>query len=109
MNENTERFLPIGSVVILKGGTKRVMVTGYLVKSDSSGDKIWDYVGCLYPEGMISQNKNLLFNHADIDKVFALGYSDDEQKKFMEAVKKAEAARLENENQTGSTTTTDTL
>ena len=24
-----EKFLPIGSVVLLKGGTKKVMITGY--------------------------------------------------------------------------------
>ena len=28
-NNNYEKFLPIGSVVLLKGGTKKAMVTGF--------------------------------------------------------------------------------
>lgn len=87
--DTKEKYLPIGSVVLMKDAKKRVMVTGYAVKSPESGDKIWDYIGCLYPEGMVTANKNLLFQHESIDKVYALGYSDDEQKQFMEVLKKA--------------------
>ena len=71
------------------------MVTGYAVSSPESGDKLWDYIGCLWPEGMVAPDKNLLFDHKDIDKVFAIGFSDDEQKLFMERLNKALGFREE--------------
>ena len=47
-----DKYLPIGSVVLLKEGEKRLMIYG--VKQKESGtDKIWDYVACLFPEGNI--------------------------------------------------------
>ena len=77
-------YLPIGSVVRLKDATKRIMIIGFYVKSESDIDnnKIYDYVGCLYPEGMIDSKTNLLFNHDQIEEVYALGFTDDEEKKF---------------------------
>ena len=79
---NREKYLPIGSVVLLKEAKKRVMVTGFVAQSNETGDKVFDYMGCLYPEGIISSEQNLLFNHDQIDKIFYLGYSDEEEKDF---------------------------
>ena len=87
MNNKYEKYLPIGSVVLMQGAKKRVMITGYDVKSPESGDKIWDYIGCMWPEGVISSDKNLLFDHKNIQTIYAIGYSDDEQKKFITALK----------------------
>lgn len=87
MNGNNEKYLPIGSVVLLKKAKKRLMITGFAVRSDNAPDKVFDYVGCLFPEGMLSADKNLLFNHEDINVVYALGYSDDEQKRYMNFLK----------------------
>ena len=84
-----EKYLPIGSVLMMKGAKKRVMITGYAVKSPESGDKVWDYVGCLYPEGMVTSEKALLFDHENIETVYAIGYEDDEQKQFMTLLNKA--------------------
>ena len=89
MKEKFKKYLPLGSVVLMKDAKKRVMITGYAVKSADSGDKIWDYVGCLWPEGMISPDKNLLFDHNNIQLIFAVGYIDDEQKRFMTVLDKA--------------------
>lgn len=98
MNEKYKKYLPLGSVVLMKDATKRVMITGYAVKSLESGDRIWDYIGCLWPEGMISSDKNLLFDHKDIGRIFAIGYSDDEQKKFMDLLDKATMLQEQGEN-----------
>ena len=87
MNNKYEKYLPIGSVVLMKEGKKRVMITGYDVKSPDSGDKVWDYVGCLWPEGFIAFDKNLLFDHENIQRIYAIGYSDDEQKEFIKKIK----------------------
>ena len=84
---NTEKFLPIGTVVMLNGGEKRVMITGFCTVADDDKSKMYDYCGCLYPEGVVSSDKTLLFNHEQIAKIFALGYSDDEEKQFKNRLK----------------------
>ena len=84
-----EKFLPLGSVVLLKNATKRLMITGFYVKADENEEKTYDYVGCLYPEGVISSKENCVFNHEQIDKIFFIGYSDDEEKSFKEKLNKA--------------------
>ena len=40
------------------------------------------YIGCLYPEGVISSNKNLVFNEEQIDKIFFVGFNDIEGQVF---------------------------
>ena len=77
-------YLPIGSVVLLKGGTKRVMVNGFQTSDTSKPDKIYDYSGVLYPEGSLSSEQTLLFDHSQIDRVYFEGYKDDEYFSFME-------------------------
>ena len=82
-------MLPIGSVVLLKNSTKRVMIIGVcqLAKTES-GQKVYDYSGCLFPEGYLGADKNFLFNHDQIDKLFFIGYQDDEQLMFKEKADK---------------------
>ena len=58
------------------------MITGYAQIDMQKMDKVFDYCGCMYPEGVISTQNTMLFNHDDIDKIFCIGYSDDDQKKF---------------------------
>ena len=60
-----EKLLPIGSVVKLKNGQKRLMITGFLqMEQDEKGQKnIWDYSGCLYPEGMLTSEANYAFTN----------------------------------------------
>ena len=77
-----DKYLPIGTVVMLKGGKKRAMITGFCAISEDNKDKIYDYSGCLYPEGFISSNQTLLFDHEQIDKVYHMGLIDDEEKNF---------------------------
>ncbi len=87
--EKNEKYLPIGTVVILKNAKKRMMITGFCCKDEQKPEKTFDYSGCLYPEGIVSSDRNLLFDHDQIDKIFALGYSDDEEKEFKERLKEA--------------------
>lgn len=82
MNEIGEKYLPIGTVVILKGATKRIMITGFASMSPETGDKIFDYSGCTYPEGFMNYNEVCVFDHNQIDKVFFKGYSDEEDQEF---------------------------
>ena len=62
-----EKFLPIGTVVLLKGGRKRAMITGFCSVAQENPEKIYDYSGCVYPEGYLSSNQVCLF---DEEKVF---------------------------------------
>ena len=71
-----ENLLPIGSVVLLKEGKKRLMIYGINQKTDK-GD-IYNYLGCLYPEGNISPEYTYLFNEDGIEGVFFLGFVDPE-------------------------------
>ncbi len=79
---NLEKYLPIGTVVILKGGTKRIMITGFCCMDEKHPEKMYDYCGLLYPEGYVLKNQMLLFDHDKIEKIFYLGLNDDENKKF---------------------------
>jgi hypothetical protein len=86
-----EKYLPIGTVVLLKGGTKKVMITSYLIFStgkDTKEKKMFDYGGCPYPEGIIESNYAVGFDHAQIDKIIHLGYEDEDQKKLNDALLK---------------------
>lgn len=72
------KYLPIGTVVLLENGKKRVMITGYVCKVEEE-NKTYDYSGCIYPEGVISNDKVIVFNHDQIVKLYHLGLIDEEQ------------------------------
>lgn len=80
--EEIKKYLPIGSVVMLKNGKKRLMITGYAQIDIQKVTQVYDYCGCLFPEGVISTRNTMLFNHTDIAKIFCIGFSDDEQKEY---------------------------
>ena len=92
MNNNI--FLPIGTVVLLKGAKRKVMIMGYAQKEESN-DKIWDYCGCAFPIGVISSKKNLLFNNDQIEEVVYVGHVDEESKIFMKQLE-AEMEEIRN-------------
>ena len=79
--EKGEKYLPVGTVVMLAGGTKRAMITGFCSTGDEV-DKTYDYSGCIYPEGFLSSNQVCLFDHDQIVEVFHTGLIDDEEKNF---------------------------
>lgn len=78
-----DKYLPIGSVVLLKNGRKKIMIYGRKQMHVETGEE-WDYLACLYPEGNINEEFMYLFNHDQIDKVYYLGYEDEEEKIFVE-------------------------
>lgn len=82
------KFLPIGSVVLLKKATKRLMITGFCMTAKDDNNKMYDYSACLYPEGMINSEGTALFNHDQIEKIYFIGYQDNENDLFMERLKK---------------------
>lgn len=96
-----EKVLPVGTVVMLKGGKKKVMITGFYIVEKNKKDKIWDYSGCFFPEGIISAKKIFLFDHSQIEKIYHKGLIDDEEiefKKRLEKVLKENKKNEENKN-----------
>lgn len=73
--------LPLGTVVLLKEATRYVVVIGYSIVEQGK-DKVWDYLGCPYPVGVVSTNSNLLFDKEQIEKIVHRGFSDEEGEKF---------------------------
>lgn len=108
-----ERFLPIGSVVLLKEGKKELMITSYCIipggevydkngKVDVQKGQMFDYGACLYPEGMIKSDQMYAFNHEQIDKICFKGYVTDKQKEISKVLNnglKSYKDKLENEGQ----------
>lgn len=86
-NEIQGKYLPIGTVVLLNGGTKKVMVTGFCSVTEEEQNKIYDYTGCIYPEGYLDYDEICLFNHDQIEKVYHMGYVDEECQDFNEELK----------------------
>ena len=80
-------LLPIGSVVLLKNGKKKVMVYG-IKQTDQSSGLEYDYISVLYPEGNMGDGTQFLFNHEDIDDIFFRGYEDEEREGFIDNLSK---------------------
>ena len=101
-----EKFLPIGTVVLLKGGRKRAMITGFCSVAQENPEKIYDYSGCVYPEGYLSSNQVCLFDHNQIEKIFFLGFEDDEEKVFKDKLNKIVNSLAQDGNQLTATEST---
>lgn len=83
---NFEELLPIGSVVLLKDASKRLMIYG-VGQTDQSENKDYDYIGVMYPEGNMGDGTQFLFNHCDIAKVEFRGFEDAERTAFIQRLK----------------------
>lgn len=73
-----KNLLPIGSVVLLKGAQKRIMITGR-IQTRSGEDTIYDYSACYYPQGIVSPDSMFFFNRDAIERVFFVGFQDGEE------------------------------
>jgi hypothetical protein len=50
-----EKLLPTRSIVVLKEGTKKLVIYGRKqVLLSEENPKMYDYLGCFYPEGYIN-------------------------------------------------------
>jgi len=87
MDNIGKKYLPIGTVVLLKGGTKRLMIMGFCPILDDKNNIMYDYSGCMYPEGVLSSEQIALFNHEQIERVDYLGLVDEEVEKFHKGLK----------------------
>lgn len=84
-----KKFLPIGSVVLLKDSQKRIMIVGVKQKQADS-DKVWDYSACLYPEGILDPERLYLFDTDQIARLYFIGLQDGEGLAFTERLNQME-------------------
>lgn len=78
-----KKYLPIGSVVLLKESKKRIMIVGVKQKQENS-DKVWDYSACLYPEGILNPERLFLFDSEQIERLYFVGFQDGEGLAFLD-------------------------
>ena len=81
-------ILPIGTVIMLKGGNHRLMVTGYAQKLQND-DALYDYVSCLWPEGYSGPDKSYVFNGDAVEMIYFIGYQTDGQQVFASEIDEA--------------------
>ena len=74
--------LPIGSVVLLKDSSKKLMITGFAQVAADDPNRIYDYEGCVFPEGFLGPDQTYLFDSEQIENIFFIGYQDQEQMAF---------------------------
>lgn len=77
-----EQVLPVGTVVLLTGAMKRLMILGYQQSMEKEPGKVYDYIGCTYPEGFLGTDTMIAFDHSDIERIYALGLQNEEQIAF---------------------------
>lgn len=84
---DTPDFLPLGSVVIVRGSTKKLMVIARAVAIPQEGAlRYYDYGACLYPEGLL-EDRLAYFNHEGVQKVVFRGFENDENELILETLR----------------------
>ena len=81
-------LLPVGSVVLLKGGIKKLVIMGIKQANAEEPDVEYDYAGVMYPEGYLGNDTLYLFNHSDINDIIFTGYTNPERDEFLSEVEK---------------------
>ena len=81
------RVLPIGTVVLLQNAEKRLMIVGYQRKKAQDDGKVYDYCGCLYPEGFMTPAESAVFDHSQIDRIIYMGFQNPIQAQFAERLR----------------------
>lgn len=79
-------YLPLGSVVLLKGGSAKVLIIAraLAVKKDDT-QYFFDYGAVLYPDGLTG-DQMAYFQHESISKVVYEGYRDIDDENVVENI-----------------------
>ena len=93
-----KKYLPIGSIVALKNMDLKIMIVGFFVTKEEDNNKVFDYNGCVYPQGFFSTDGYILFDHEDIEKIYFVGYQDEENTKYHEYLKEINKEEIKENN-----------
>ncbi len=80
-----EDLLPCGSIVKLAAGERFLMICGRVVVADGN-DRIFDYVGTLYPEGLSKPDDMYFFDRDAIERILFIGFQDENELAYQEEV-----------------------
>ena len=88
------KFVPIGTVLRLKGAVHNLMVTAYNVTveladpnyNDNRIKKRYDYMAVLWPEGDVNSESKMFFNQNEIEDIYYYGYLNDDARKFRDTI-----------------------
>ena len=86
-----EKYLPVGSVVLLKEATKTLVINGYCSSTPEDPNTVYDYVGYLFPEGSLAGDNVALFNHDQIGSIVHMGLVNGEFNALNQRIKAAMA------------------
>ena len=78
--EALRNILPLGSVITLKKGRKKLMIIGRIQEERSSGI-LYD-AAVLYPEGILDASELYMFQGEDIDRIYHVGLQEEEEFAF---------------------------
>lgn len=79
-------FIPLGSVVFLKGGTQKVMIIARAITAERGGKTFYfDYGGVLYPQGLVGAQM-AYFNNDDIRAIAFIGCNDEDNQVILDAI-----------------------
>lgn len=74
-----KHYLPVGSVVGLKNDSRRLLIVGRQLYSETN-EVIRDFAALEYPNGFVSaKEKFILFDRGEIEVVYHYGYVDDKE------------------------------
>lgn len=77
-----DKFLPIGTTVMLKGATTPLTIISYCVFPKTKKEEIYEYGGCPYPHGVLDPDEVHAFNHEQIDSILHMGYETEASKEL---------------------------
>lgn len=66
-------WLPVGSVVNVKGAESPMMIAGIIVR-DAATDRYWDYLGYPCPQGYSTRNPDYFFDRDMVTGVLQTGF-----------------------------------
>ena len=79
-------YIPLGSIVLLSGGTQKVMIISRGLNVQNGGRVLFfDYAGVPYPEGL-NGDQVAYFHHDAISRVVFEGYSDVDNEQMVDNI-----------------------
>lgn len=96
----TGDYLPVGSIVQLKGAVNKAVIIGVLHTDPSEPNRIYDYAVVAYPVGYLSSGEVYLKDKEDITQIYYLGYVTDDQISLNKRIQEVMATESESRNST---------
>lgn len=94
-------LLPIGSVVLLQGAPRKVIIMGILqnrIEDGKEEDTFHDYLGVFFPEGYMGEGSAFVFDREVITDVIFRGYDNPERSSMMNMLEEVYRQQAGDEN-----------